>query len=177
MEPRNPHPTSGAERLAMAASRFTARGAAFTIAASVVAVWVLSGPVFRYSNTWQLVINTGTTIVTFLMVFLIQRSQSKDALAMQLKLNEIVAALQGASNRLVSVENLSEKELAALHAHYEKLSEMAKRDMDLLKSHSIEEAQARHRTKLRPGGPHSSKGSEQAQEEHRSEEPDQPAGR
>jgi len=62
-------------------------------------------------------------------------------------------------------------------AHYEKLSEMAKRDMDLLKSHSIEEAQARHRTKLRPGGPHSSKGSEQAQEEHRSEEPDQPAGR
>jgi low affinity Fe/Cu permease len=177
MEQGNPRATGAAERLAVTVSRFTGRGAAFAIAVGLVALWALTGPVFRYSTTWQLVINTGTTIVTFLMVFLIQRSQSKDALAMQLKLNEIVAALQGASNRLVSVENLSEKELAALHAHYATLSEMAKRDMDLLKSHSIEEAQARHRSKLRSGGPHSSKGAEQAEEEHRSEEPDQPARR
>jgi hypothetical protein len=76
-----------------------------------------------------------------------------------------------------NVHPTSEKELAALHARYAKLSEMAKRDIDLLKSHSIEEAQARHRSKLRSGGPHSPKGPQQAQEEHRSEEPDQPAGR
>jgi low affinity Fe/Cu permease len=177
MDSRNVHSKSAAERLAMVVSRFTGRGAAFTIAVGLVALWILTGPVFGYSNTWQLVINTGTTIVTFLMVFLIQRSQSKDALAMQLKLNEIVAALQGASNRLVSVENLSEKELTALHAHYATLSEMARRDMDLLKSHSIEEAEARHRSKLRPGGPHPPQGAQQAEEEHGAEEPDQPAGR
>ena len=166
------------ERLAIAVTRFTGKGAAFMIALGVVVVWIVTGPAFGYSNTWQLVINTGTTVVTFLMVFLIQRSQNKDALAMQLKLNEIVAALDGASNRLVSIEDLSEKELIALHAHYAKLAEMAKRDIDLLKSHSIEEAQARHESKLRPGGgAHPADGSHEAEEEHRSQEPDQPAGR
>jgi len=141
--------SSPAERLAMAVTRFTGRGAAFVIALAVVVLWIATGPLFRYSNTWQLVINTGTTVVTFLMVFLIQRTQNKEALAMQLKLNEIVAALEGASNRLVSVENLSEKELMTLHAHYARLAEMAQRDIDLLKSHSIDEAEARHQIKLR----------------------------
>ena len=78
----------------------------------VIVIWAVLGPVFDFSDTWQLVINTGTTIVTFLMVFLIQRAQNKDSLAIHLKLNEIVAAMQGASNRLVDVESLSEKELA-----------------------------------------------------------------
>ena len=137
-----------AERLAIAASRFTGSSAAFLTAVALVATWLVTGPIFGYSNTWQLVINTGTTIATFLMVFLIQRSQNKESLALQLKLNEIVAALEGASNRLVSVEDLTEKELATLHAHYGRLAEMAKRDIDLQKSHSIEEADARHEVKL-----------------------------
>ncbi len=99
---------------------------------------------FRYSDTWQLTINTVTTVVTFLMVFLIQRSQNKDALAVQLKLNEVVAALDGASNRLIAVEDLSEHELKVLHSHFQRLAEMAKGDTHLTESHSIEEAEARH---------------------------------
>src|SRR5437899_5780861 len=109
---------------------------AFASAILVIIIWGLTGPTFHYSNTWQLIINTGTTIVTFLMVFLIQRTQNKDALALQLKLNEIVAAVEGASNRLVSVEDLSERELATLHAHFQRLAEMAGRDTNLLESHS-----------------------------------------
>ncbi len=90
----------------------------------IVVVWLVTGPLFGFSDTWQLVINTGTTIVTFLMVFLIQRSQNKDSLAVQLKLNELVAAVQGASNRLIDVEDLTEEELRALHRHYAKLVAM-----------------------------------------------------
>jgi low affinity Fe/Cu permease len=125
---------------------------AFALALLAVVVWGVTGPLFGFSNRWQLVINTGTTIITFLMVFLIQRAQNKDALAIQLKLDELVAAVQGASNRLIAVEELSEKELNALHRHYHRLAEMAKKDGDLLKSHSIEEAEERHRAKLRTGG-------------------------
>jgi low affinity Fe/Cu permease len=137
-----------AERLATRITRFTGSSAAFLIALAVISAWLLTGPLFHYSDTWQLVINTGTTIVTFLMVFLIQRSQNKDSLALQLKLNELVAAVKGASNRLVNVEDLSEKELATLHTHYRRLGEMAKRDIDLLESHSVEEAEVRHGVKL-----------------------------
>jgi low affinity Fe/Cu permease len=122
---------------------------AFLLALSVVIVWAFTGPHFHYSDTWQLVINTGTTVVTFLMVFLIQRAQNKDAMAVQLKLNEIVAALEGASNRLISVEDLSEAELRILHIHYQRLAEMAKSDRSLTESHSIEEAEARHAIKRR----------------------------
>jgi low affinity Fe/Cu permease len=93
------------------------------------------------------VINTSTTIVTFLMVFLIQRSQNKDALAVQLKLNELVAAMKGASNRLIDVEDLSEHELEVLHAHYRTLANMAKREADVACSHSVEEAESRHARK------------------------------
>jgi low affinity Fe/Cu permease len=137
-----------AERLATRITRFTGSSVAFLVASAIIVAWLLTGPIFHYSDTWQLVINTGTTIVTFLMVFLIQRSQNKDSLALQLKLNELVAAVQGASNRLVNVEDLSEVELATLHAHYRRLGEMAKLDTDLLKSHSVEEAEARHEEKL-----------------------------
>src|SRR5689334_14700831 len=121
--------------------------AAFVVALLIVVAWGLTGPFFRFSNTWQLVINTGTTIVTFLMVFLIQRAQNKDALAVQLKLNEIVAALEGASNRLISVEDLSEKDLNTLHIHYQRLAQMAKKELELTESHSIEEAEMRHALK------------------------------
>lgn len=134
---------SGARKV----TAWTGSTAAFALSVSVVLVWLLSGPIFHYSDTWQLVINTGTTVVTFLMVFLIQRSQNKDSLALHLKLNELVAAMKGASNRLIDVESLSERELRALHTHYETLARMAKRDLDRLCSHSVEEAEHRHRRK------------------------------
>ena len=120
------------------------------MAVLVIVTWLVTGPLFDFSDTWQLVINTGTTIVTFVMVFLIQRTQNKESLALQLKLNELVAAVEGASNRLIDVEDLSENDLHALHAHYARLAAMAKRDADLTRSHSIEEAEARHREKHRP---------------------------
>jgi low affinity Fe/Cu permease len=120
---------------------------AFIIALLVVIIWLITGPIFKFSDTWQLVINTGTTIVTFLMVFLIQRTQNKDALAIHIKLNEIVAALEGASNRLIDVEDLNEDEIKTLHKHYQRLVEMAKKDIKLTQSHSVEEADARHNLK------------------------------
>ena len=145
-------PARAFERFANAANRFTGSVPAFALALGTILVWAITGPLFHFSDTWQLVINTGTTIVTFLMVFLIQRAQNKDALAIQLKLDELVAAVQGASNRLIAVEDLSERELKALHGHYHRLAEMAKRDTDLLQSHSIDEADARHREKLKAVG-------------------------
>ena len=131
-------------RFATLATVWTGSTSGFICALSVILIWLITGPIFRFSDTWQLVINTGTTIVTFLMVFLIQRAQNKDTLAVQLKLNEIVAALEGASNRLISAEDLSEPELEILHIHFQRLAEMAKRDSHLNESHSIEEAEARH---------------------------------
>jgi low affinity Fe/Cu permease len=89
-------------------------------------VWAATGPIFGFSDTWQLVINTGTTIVTFLMVFLIQRAQNKDSQAIQLKLNELIAAVQGASARMLNVEDLGEQELRRLHARYEHLARKLK---------------------------------------------------
>jgi low affinity Fe/Cu permease len=122
---------------------------AFAIAFAVIVVWALMGPLFRFSNTWQLVVNTGTTIVTFLMVFLIQRSQNKDAVAIHLKLNELVAAMAGASNRLIEVETLTERELNALRAHYHELAKLASDEADVTQSHSVEEARHRHTAKAR----------------------------
>ena len=135
-------------RFATWVSAWAGSTAAFIAALAVVIAWAVTGPLFKYSDTWQLTINTGTTIVTFLMVFLIQRAQNKDALAVQLKLNELVAAIEGASNRLISVEDLSEKELQVLHKHYQRLAEMAKKHRDVAESHSIEEAEARHLFKI-----------------------------
>jgi low affinity Fe/Cu permease len=114
-------------------------------------VWAATGPAFGYSAGWQLVVNTGTTIVTFLMVFVIQRAQNKESLAVQLKLNEIVAALEGASNRLINAESLGEEELATLHRHYARLVHLARKDGDLLQSHSVDEATARHGRKAGAG--------------------------
>jgi low affinity Fe/Cu permease len=137
---------------------------AFIIALGVILAWAATGPLFHYSDTWQLVINTGTTIVTFLMVFLIQRAQNKDAKAVSLKLNEIVAAIEGASNRLIDVEDISEKELDTLHRHYAELARMAKRDGRITSSHSIEEAEARHARKQRAHGSRQSNAPAQAKE-------------
>jgi low affinity Fe/Cu permease len=145
------------EEISHRATLWTGSSWAFVIALALVLVWLATGPLFRYSDTWQLVINTSTTIVTFLMVFLIQRAQNKDSLALHLKLNELVAALDGASNRLVDVEDLSEEELKVLHAYYENLSTLAKRDRSVTRSHSIEEAATGHRRKLRRLGQASEK--------------------
>jgi low affinity Fe/Cu permease len=135
------------ERMSHVVTVWSGSSGAFALAALVIVAWLVTGPLFHFSDTWQLVINTGTTIVTFLMVFLIQRAQNKDALALHLKLNEIVAALQGASNRLIDVEALSEEELRVLHRYYQRLATMAKRDVDIKQSHSIEEADTHHRRK------------------------------
>jgi low affinity Fe/Cu permease len=137
------------ERLARAVTEWTGRTGAFLLALAAVVLWALLGPLFQFSDSWQLFINTGTNIVTLLMVFLIQRAQNKDAAAIHLKLNEVVAALEGASNRLINVEDLEEEELRTLRRHYQKLVAMAQRDESLRRSHSIEEAELRARAKRR----------------------------
>ncbi len=137
------------ERFSQKATQATGTSMAFILAITVIVVWGFTGPLFNFSDTWQLVINTGTTIITFLMVFLIQRTQNKDAHAIHLKLNEIVAALEGASNRLIDVESLTEKEIETLHKHYQELVKMAKKDLSLTNSHSIEEAELRHQGQAR----------------------------
>jgi low affinity Fe/Cu permease len=135
------------ENVSQVVTRWAGSSWAVVLAAGVVLAWVVTGPLFGFSNTWQLVINTGTTIVTFLMVFLIQRSQNKESLAVQLKLNELVAAVEGASNKLIDVEELGEDELATLRAHFRKLATMARQDSDVAASHSVEEAEERHQLK------------------------------
>jgi low affinity Fe/Cu permease len=139
------------ERLSEKVTRWTGSTSAFVVALGIVLLWAMLGPLFDFSNTWQLVINTGTTIVTFLMVFLIQRSQNKDAVALHLKLNELVAAVEGASNRLIDVEAMSENDLVLLHRHYRELARLARADSTLTESHSVEEARTRHSGK-RGGG-------------------------
>jgi low affinity Fe/Cu permease len=137
------------EVLSETVTRWAGSTGAFAMALGVIVAWAIVGPIFGYSDAWQPVINTSTTIVTFLMVFLIQRSQNKDAMALYLKLNEIVAAMEGASNRLIDVESLTERELATLRRHYQELTSLAKEETDVLKSHSVEEARSLHRAKTR----------------------------
>ena len=135
------------ERFSLKATKATGTSMSFILALSVIIIWGFTGPLFHFSDTWQLVINTGTTIVTFLMVFLIQRAQNKAAQAIHIKLNEIVAGLEGASNRLIDVEDLTEEELETLHKHYQKLVQLAKKDLKLTQSHSVEEAEFRNELK------------------------------
>jgi low affinity Fe/Cu permease len=111
------------ERIAQRVTLWSGGDWAFAGACGAVILWILSGPFFDYSSAWQLVINTGTTIITFLMVFLIQRSQNKESRALQLKLNEIVSAIEGASNRMIGAEEMSEKELEDLADHYRAVAE------------------------------------------------------
>jgi len=120
------HPTQSSswrhwfEQFARTASHAAGKPAAFFAAVTIIVVWLISGPIFGFSDTWQLVINTGTTIITFLMVFLLQHSQNRDTMALQVKLGELIIALKGAHNAVATAEDLSEEELAELHAHHAK---------------------------------------------------------
>src|SRR5207253_1293331 len=144
MENNNKNKGNFFERFALKVTKATGSTPAFICALVLVLVWLFSGPFFHYSENWQLVINTGTTIITFLMVFLIQKSQNKDSLAIQLKLNELVAAHELASNRLVNVEDMTEDELKVIHKYYSKLSEFTKKEDKMQQSHSIDELHEQH---------------------------------
>ena len=117
-------------RFAKSAAHFCGRPGTFALGVAVIAAWVITGPIFAFSDTWQLVINTGTTIVTFLMVFLIQNTQNRDTEAMQIKLDELIRATKGAHNALLDLEELDEDELDAFRRRYEELAETAREEID-----------------------------------------------
>ena len=110
-------------------ARVTGRPRTFAIAVTIILAWVITGPLFNFSDTWQLVINTGTTIITFLMVFLIQNTQNRDSEAIQVKLDELIRAIEGAHNALLDLEELEEKDLDRIRSSYEKLAERARADL------------------------------------------------
>lgn len=146
--------------LAETAARATGHPAAAAVAAALVVLFALSGLVFGFPVRWQLLINTGTTVIIFLMVFVIQQSQKRHSEALHLKLNELIAAHQSASNRLMATEDLNEPELRQLRKFYRKLASLAEQSGSLRQTHSLEEADASHRSKqssgnvaaFRPGG-------------------------
>lgn len=135
------------ENFAGKITKLTGKPGAFIASFVIIVVWAITGPIFGFSDTWQLVINTGTTIVTFLMVFVIQHSQNKDTIALHLKLNELIAANKNASNRLIDIEDLSEQELETIKLFYIKLSDLAKKEKELSKTHNLEEATDNHLSK------------------------------
>ncbi len=137
------------ENFSNAITNFTGSSTAFFSALLIIIFWIITGPIFNYSDTWQLVINTGTTIITFLMVFLIQKSQNKESKAIQLKLNELIASSNLASNRMVDLEDLSENELNKLHEFYAKLARLAKKDENIFESHSINAAEEIHKKQMK----------------------------
>lgn len=114
------------DRFARFGSKISGRPIAFNVAIVIVAVWLISGPIFGFSDTWQLVINTATTIITFLMVFLIQHTQNRDTDALQVKLDELIRAVEGANNALLDLEEMEEEELEILRTHYAKLAREAR---------------------------------------------------
>ena len=135
------------DRFAGAVTRMAGSPWAFTAALGSVMIWAATGPAFHFGENWQMVINTGTTIVTFLMVFLIQQSQNKDSAAIHIKLNELLASHELASNRVVAVENLDEADLETLRAFYCELAELAEKAGGIKKSHSLDDAQYVHKEK------------------------------
>lgn len=137
------------ERFALRATKVAGSTTAFVCATLLILAWIITGPLFGFSDTWQLVINTSTTIITFLMVFLIQKTQNKDSIVIQVKLNELVAADGFASNRIIDVEDLTEEELDTLHQYYQELAEMTKKTTDIRSSHSVEEARNKHEFKMK----------------------------
>jgi len=147
----DPRRLTGFERFAGRATRVAGSSAAFGVACASVVAWSLTGPYFNFSDTWQIVINTATTIVTFLMVFLIQQSQKKERIAIQLKLNELIASHEQASNRLVAIEDFSDAELEVVHKFYRRLAELAAEEGGVKRSHSLDEADRGHARKLRKG--------------------------
>jgi len=128
------------------------RPVAFIAAIIAVILWATLGFIFGFTDTWQLVINTGTTIITFLMVFVIQQSQNKDSMAVHLKLNELIAANKEASNRLIDLEDLTEEELETVKNFYVRLSQLAKKKGDLFSTHSLDEAKDRKYQETRREG-------------------------
>jgi len=147
MKNKNPKGNSAFEKFATKVSKAAGSTTAFIGAFLIVVAWAVSGPIFDYSETWQLVINTGTTIITFLMVFLIQKAQNKDSLAIQLKLNELVASSELSSNSLVDIESMTEEEMIIVQKYYQRLSELARKDESIRTSHSIGEAHDQHERK------------------------------
>ena len=135
------------ESISHVVTKATGTSAAFIIALFTIVIWLVTGPIFDYSDTWQLIINTGTTIITFLMVFLIQRSQNKDSIAVHLKLNELIAAQERANNHLISVEDISEKELMVLRDFYSELAALSKDELPIEESHSQKNANKYHEWK------------------------------
>ena len=135
------------ERISSTVTRISGSSTAFIVAFLVIIAWILSGPIFDYSDTWQLVINTGTTIITFLMVFLIQRSQNKDSIALHLKLNELIVVQELASNRLVCVEEISEEDLKVLKKFYKHLADLTEDQLPIDETHSIAKANTNHKKK------------------------------
>jgi low affinity Fe/Cu permease len=136
-------------RFSSVITKSTGSPLALIIAMCIIIIWAITGPIFHYSDTWQLVINTGTTIITFLMVFIIQQSQNKDTVAVHLKLNELIAVNEHASNRLVDIEDLSDKELEVLKKFYIKISELAENDKELFTTHSLDEAAVNSTKKIK----------------------------
>ena len=128
-EPSSMRNASWYSRFAKAAAHFCGRPRVFALAVAVIAVWVVTGPIFHFSDTWQLVINTGTTIITFLMVFLIQNTQNRDTEAIQVKLDELIRATKGAHNALLDLEELEEADLDAFRTKYEALAAAARADL------------------------------------------------
>lgn len=127
-------------RFSNGVTKVTGRPIAFIVATLIIITWAITGPIFHFSDTWQLVINTGTTIITFLMVFVIQHSQNKDTVAIQLKLNELIAASCDASNRLIAIEDLTDEELEVIKKYYTHLSQAAKKESNIFATHSLDEA-------------------------------------
>lgn len=143
-------PSKGARVFASVSAKLTrASGSplASLLAILLIIGWAICGPLFGFSDTWQLVINTTTTIITFLMVFIIQQTQNKDTTAIHQKLNELIACHEKASNRLVDIEDLTEEELAVIKKYYTKLSDLAEKQKDLYSSHSLDEADENHQQK------------------------------
>jgi low affinity Fe/Cu permease len=143
------------DKFANHVTKATGKPSSFILAFSAIIIWGVTGPLFNFSDTWQLVINTGTTIITFLMVFIIQQTQNKDTMALQLKLNELIASNKTASNRLINIEDLTEDELEVIKKFYINLSILAQKEkeMDVKKTHSIEEATTIHKSKINTGKP------------------------
>jgi len=131
---------SGFEKVSNTISTYSGSSGVFIVAIGLILVWGVSGPIFHFSNTWLLIVNTGTSIITFLMVFLIQKSQNKESIAVQLKLNELIAASHHASNRLLNIQDLSEEELKTLYEHYRTLVELTQKAESNTQSHSVEDA-------------------------------------
>jgi low affinity Fe/Cu permease len=144
-------PTPLFDRIASRVTRIAGSSYASIVAFVLILVWAATGPIFKFSDTWQLVINTGTTIITFLMVFVIQQTQNKDTIALQLKLNELIACNEKASNRLIDIESLSEEELEIARHFYVRLAKLAEKERDLYGTHSLDDANENHEIKMDAG--------------------------